>query len=1134
MKQRNYSREIPYYAAVFCNSFLQMGLFIHFQRWISYTSEGTVFFWQSLILLFAMYAPSIFMMPLASFFSGRYPKSRVMGWSSIGMALTFLAIALFFSLGLSLGAFALIFLYGIFLAIFNPAKIGIMKEMVEKNDLVKVNANQVIFMTLGILTVSGITYSYGPKPESSTLYAFFPYILSAIGLIAAIAAFSVHTKKQNKFLKIRSPKRNISSTWSNPLLRLSILGISAFWGVTQFLIMLSQNLTGEKITSEFQWLFLLAGSGYICGAFSAAKASKNFVEIGLIPFAAIVSSIAMFITPFVENKYILAFIYTIIAFWAGSAFVILRTVIQNFTRPDTSGRIHAVSFMFQMGFLFILLGFQIVLFLTTNLDFHKQFFFLAQILILSFLFTLKKTPMALLRAGLRFAFATIFRYKLNVFGAQNISETGPLLLVGSHYSFIDWAVLQMASPRPLKIASTRSTWSDWYLRKLLHQDFLIQIDRRNPETAISAINKALKNNEAVVIFPEGQVSKTPFISKFSIDYTNAIKDTNAVIVPFYIQGLWGSKYSQASNSNMLPISSTRIVTVGFAPAISSEATEDEIRMKIRDLSIDTWEMSVSHYKTIPQMCFSAMRKAKFKPILIDPTRGRHVSGYSVLYLIRAISKRIHAKTRGEKNIGFLISTSREAVISYMSILTCGKTSVNLNYTTPPDVVQNCIERCEIKTIVTTKAFYEKLCTKNPAFKPILDSSKLLFVDEIEESISWFEFIRTIIPSLIYPISILNKLWIKKRTLSDVSTILFSSGSEGTPKGILLTHKNFVANILQFDMIIQLRRSDVILAELPMFHSFGLTGNIIFPLLDATPMVLCPDPTDIKTMARASAEYKATILMGTPTFLRAFSVNRWVHPMCFDYMRFIIAGAEKLRDDMRESFKLKFGKNIFEGYGCTETTPLVSLNAPNILLDDYLTMEKCNETGSVGLPVPGSCICIADPETNEFLPQGEEGMVLVSGPQVMKEYLNDPERTQKAVVEINGHRWYKTGDKGKLNKDGFLILLDRYSRFAKLGGEMISLTAVESRLQDTNLLKGLEFITVAVSDSVKGERIVLLYTGTNNSEDLARSIRKSGIPPLMIPGSIFQVESIPKLGSGKYDFTNIKKLANELIQKNKSK
>ena len=1132
MKRTTCPGEVPYYIAVFLTSFMQLGLFIHFQRWITFNSEGTRFFWLSLLLQFAMFSPSIIMMHVASYFAGRFPKSKVMGWTSIGMSVSVLLIAFFFGDRLDFGAFALLFLYGIFLSIFNPAKIGLMKEITDGNKLVKINAMHLIFMALGITIISFVTFDYSPNDSSTISYSILPFILSAVGLVAAISSFCIRICKQNKFVKLRSPRRNFASTWSNPMLKLSMLGIAAFWSVTQFLIMISQNMTGTQSTTLFQWTFIFTGIGYIIGAISAAKSSKNFVETGLIPLAAIASSITMVVTPFINNQYILAFLYAFIAFWAGSAFVILRTVIQNVTRPDTSGRIHAVSFMIQMSFLFILLGFQVILFLMTELSLHKQLFFLAVILALTFVFTLKRTPMTLLRAGLRFAFSFVFRYRVKVHGIQNMPESGPLLLVGPHYSFIDWAVLQMASPRPLLIASNRNTFADWYLRWLSHGKSVIDINRRDPSEAMEKIHEALLKGEAVVIFPEGEVSKAPFISKFSLDYSKAIEGTEAQIVPFYIQGLWGSRYSNASESVNRPQYFNRTISVGFGKAMPATTSDEAIRNEIQILGSDIWNIAMDHSASIVPLWFRAMLKRRSRPILIDPA-GNHVNGYGMIRLCHHFGKKIKSFAKNDQNVGFMLPTSRDAALGIMSILGTGKTSVNLNYTAPVDTLIGCIDKAELSTIVTTRAFFDKLCGKNPDFKNLAEKCKLIFLDEEEAKISTLSRLVSTYFVSVCPAKLLRSLWFNTSArLDDDAVILFSSGSEGTPKGVELTHKNVISNAQQCDYVVKLCRTDVMTSLLPLFHSFGFTMTFMMPLLDGVPMVLCPDPTDIKTLARVCAQYKTTILMGTPTFLRAIAINRWVHPMCLDSLRYIIAGAEKLRPEMRETFKLKFGKDLYEGYGCTELTPLAAINAPNVLLDDFLTMEKCSDNSSIGLPPPGTVTAIINPETNEFLRQGEEGMLVVTGPQVMKGYLKDEAKTSSVILEIDGRRWYKTGDKCTITKDGFIQILGRYSRFAKLGGEMISLTAVELRIAETGILGDHEFAITAVPDSVKGERIVLLVKGdaTLDTEEISRSLRKSGIPPLMQPGSVFGVEAIPKLGSGKWDFNGMKKLATELVEK----
>ncbi len=268
----------------------------------------------------------------------------------------------------------------------------------------------------------------------------------------------------------------------------------------------------------------------------------------------------------------------------------------------------------------------------------------------------------------------------------------------------------------------------------------------------------------------------------------------------------------------------------------------------------------------------------------------------------------------------------------------------------------------------------------------------------------------------------------------------------------------------------------------------------------------------------------TIMFGTSTFLRIYSRNKKLHPLMFESLRLIIAGAERLSPEVRQMFWDKFGKPILEGYGTTETAPVSNCNLPDMLLDYSGQVQIANKLDTVGLPIPGTRIRIVDPETLATLPANEAGLILIAGPQVMQGYLQDPNKTAAVIVEIDGLRWYKTGDKGKLDDDGFLSILDRYSRFAKIGGEMISLGATETEINKILDDPEIEVLAVALPDSNKGEKIILLVAGMDNIDSLRNTLRDGSLPALMMPSEFFSVEAIPKLGTGKADFSGAKKLA----------
>jgi acyl-[acyl-carrier-protein]-phospholipid O-acyltransferase/long-chain-fatty-acid--[acyl-carrier-protein] ligase len=271
-----------------------------------------------------------------------------------------------------------------------------------------------------------------------------------------------------------------------------------------------------------------------------------------------------------------------------------------------------------------------------------------------------------------------------------------------------------------------------------------------------------------------------------------------------------------------------------------------------------------------------------------------------------------------------------------------------------------------------------------------------------------------------------------------------------------------------------------------------------------------------------------LLCGTATFLRLYSRNSKVEPLMLDSLRIVVAGAEKLTDKVRQEFQLKFNKTIYEGYGTTETTPVASVNIPDAIDTNYWHVQHGNRPGSVGMPLPGTCFRIVDPETMEELPLGQDGLIMISGNQVMLGYLNDDARTDEAIAEIEGRRWYKTGDKGHITPEGFLNIIDRYSRFAKIGGEMVGLGTVEEYVRKYIESDEVEIAAVNLPDERKGEKIVLLVTGSADTKVLRQHLITAAMDPLLLPSDIVAVEEIPKLGSGKTDFSALASLAREVI------
>ena len=552
--------------------------------------------------------------------------------------------------------------------------------------------------------------------------------------------------------------------------------------------------------------------------------------------------------------------------------------------------------------------------------------------------------------------------------------------------------------------------------------------------------------------------------------------------------------------------------------------------RVFDLSISAWQQHVDNLPSIPHAWVRSVKRQGSEMAIAD-TQADPLSATQLLAACIAFSKRIKSISH-EQNVGILLPTSTGGVIANMATLLAGKTVVNLNYTASNMAIKSAIEQSDIATVYTSRLFLSRLSKKNIDPSDALVNSNVVYMEDIKEGINKAELLRHWLTVKFLPSFLLRLLFCRVTKPTQTAAILFSSGSEGAPKGIMLSHRNIMANLKQISDVLNTQDEDVVMASLPLFHAFGLTVTQFMPLIEGLPMVCQPDPTDAFTTAKAVAKYRATIMFGTSTFLRLYTKNRKVHPLMFESLRIVVAGAEKLNEQVRTDFLLKFNKIILEGYGATETTPVASVNLPDSLDLDYWQIQAGGKRGTVGMPLPGTSFKIIDPDTEQELATGEDGMIIIGGTQVMQGYLKNPEKTAEVIREIEGQRWYITGDKGRVDKDGFLTIVDRYSRFAKIGGEMIGLAEIEEKIKtiitDHNIAVDEEFelLATTISDDKKGETIVLLVTSAIELSIVKPAMIAAACTPLSIPSRCVLVDSIPKLGSGKTDFSKAKSLAIE--------
>jgi acyl-[acyl-carrier-protein]-phospholipid O-acyltransferase/long-chain-fatty-acid--[acyl-carrier-protein] ligase len=530
---------------------------------------------------------------------------------------------------------------------------------------------------------------------------------------------------------------------------------------------------------------------------------------------------------------------------------------------------------------------------------------------------------------------------------------------------------------------------------------------------------------------------------------------------------------------------------------------------------------------LPRLFIRRCRE-KGAQLKIADSSGVKLSGNDLLLRTLALKRIIdrevlQARFKGleEKHVGVLLPPTVPAVVVNMALTLSRRVAVNLNYTVSESIINRCIEQAQIKHVLTSRKVIEKLGMN-------LDA-QLVYLEDLKDKATLADKIVAFTQSKFIPEAILARQFqLHKNKPEDRLTIIFTSGSTGVPKGVPLTYNNIASNVQGFDATIHVRPEDCFLGILPFFHSFGYTGT-----LWAVGSLPCSgafhyNPLEPKQIAKLIENYKCTIVLGTPTFLRGFLKR--IEPEQFKTVEVVVVGAEKMPIPLAQAFEERFGVRPIEGYGTTELSPVVAVNVPAKRARTEQVNSALRE-GSVGKPIPGvQARTVSLDDHSIVLGPNQSGMIEISGPNVMSGYLDQPELTAK--VMNNG--WYITGDVGMIDQDGFIYITGRESRFSKIGGEMVPHIQVEEELN--KIVGGDEdILTLAVSsvpDEKKGEKLIVLYTQLPEEPSaLVKKLIEAGLPSIYVPGidSFIQVDAIPILGTGKLDLRGLQKLALEKTQ-----
>ncbi|MEM1067571.1 MAG: AMP-binding protein [Planctomycetota bacterium] len=723
------------------------------------------------------------------------------------------------------------------------------------------------------------------------------------------------------------------------------------------------------------------------------------------------------------------------------------------------------------------------------------------------------------RAPFRVVLALLYRRE--VVGVENLPATGGCVVVSNHISFIDGILILWMLPRNVRFVVDGANFGGRFTRYLASA-FDTILMRENPKSigrALKTAREGVQSGDVIGLFPEGTITRNGQLQAFKPGLKNILKNTDGKIVPMYLEGMWGSVFSFSGGKFFFKVPSLprRKLTLYVGKPLPANAPLDQVRSSVQSLGA---EAAVQQRRSYPVLARRVIRALRHRggDIQAADSLGQEVSGRQMLIRILALRRVLNREVFGkdEQYVGVLLPPSAGGVIVNLALAMDRRTSANLNYTVSSEVLNHCIGDVGIKHVLSSEKFLSKMSFD-------LDA-EIIVLDKLRDKVTKLDKAIAAFCGVLVPAFLLDRiLGLNHVKCDDLLTVIFTSGSTGMPKGVLLSNANVSHNVDVIERAVRLDDQDTVLGILPFFHSFGYTVTLWAVMSLGPRGVYHFNPLDARQVGKLAEKYKATVLLATPTFLRGYL--RRIEPEQFANLDVVVVGAEKMPADLFEAFEKKFGVRPVEGYGTTELSPLVSVNIPPTRSSAIYQPDRCE--GSVGRPLPGVAARVVSPDDDQELGAGEDGMLLISGPNVMSGYANRDDLTKDAIRD----GWYVTGDIAHVDNDGFIHITGRLSRFSKIGGEMVPHVRIEEELvkqfiegEDDELIR---VCVTAVPDTKKGERLVVLHLPTEKDlNEVSQGLQQAGLPNLFIPSvdSFIEVEAIPLLGTGKYDLKGAKQVA----------
>lgn len=1013
---------------------------------------------------------------------------------------------------------------GIHSALFSPAKYGILAELLPHEKLAAGNGQLEMWTFLAILTgtaAPGILLSL--SGSSLWLAPLFLALLALGGLAAAWTIPPVPAARSAGGLR-----NTLQGAWSalvaDRMLRLAIAGAVFFWTIAS---LFAQNILiyAKAILGLSDWQsglpLMTLSIGIGLGAKLVGRLSQARVEYGLIPLGAtgvaiILSAVGCFAPDLPATLALMG----LLGLASALIFVPLNALIQ--WRAPNERRGSVIAFENTCVFTGILLGsLGAGVLAQSGVSTTGIFLVTASFTVIGTGWALWLLPDALLRAVL--VVLTNSLYRLRIAGHEHVPLLGGALLVPNHVSFIDGFLLIASLDRPIRFVVDSHYAELPILKPFMKLLGVIPISSQGGLRvvlhALREAGAALDRGEIVCIFPEGQVTRTGTLLPFRRGFERIMKGRSAPIVPVHLDRIWGSLFSfnRGKFLSKMPERIPYPVTVSFGAPLPPDTSAHDIRHAIRSLGEAAWTLRKEDRRPLHRTFIQAMRRHPFRFAMADQTRPS-VSSLQALIGSIVLARTLQPLWEHQRHVGILLPPTVAAALVNVAAPLCGKTSVNLNYTVGKAGLEAAVRLAGLRTIVTSRTFVEKAKLDLP------DGPAIVWLEDLALTIGFRQKLTASLLALCAPARLIELACGQKipMTMDDPATIIFSSGSTGEPKGVILSHFNIDANVEGASQILHLYQQERVLGILPFFHSFGY---LIFWLImhNNAGMVFHPSPLDVTAIGELVRRYRLTFLVTTPTFLQLY--QRRCTPEQLSSLRVVLTGAEKLPARLAQAFEDRFGIAPIEGYGVTECAPVISVNCPDFRAAGYY--QPASRRGTVGQPLPGVSVQIVDPDSFAPLPPGVPGMLLVKGPNVMQGYLGREDLTAQALRD----GWYITGDIVTLDDDGFLTITDRLSRFSKIGGEMVQHGQVEEALQQALGLETQAFAVTGIPDEQKGEQLAVLHTLEEAQiPGLVAKLAANGLPNLFIPAraNFIKVEALPILGTGKMDLRGLKRIAMERL------